>query len=1598
VRSSLALVALCGVLASVSTARAATFYVRTNGNDSNDGRSPATAFATVEQAGRSLLNAGDRIVVAPGTYAVANIVPIRNGSAGRPIVFHADRSGIETGDPPGAVILDVRGGPGVLNSAFLLYARKHIVIEGFTIRGASDPAIQVRPDPVSRAPSSDITVRENVVTNGAKTGIEIEATGTLAIHDNTIDSNGGSGVAVNGAFAATVLVQGNVVTDNTANGVILGGVTSASVSGNSVRKNLGSGIVVRRSSPFLPSSTTSTVPPATTAGTIRIEANTVRDSGGYGVSLGLAGEPLLQPVELVANTLDVNASGGATVFASADTWVTDSMATDNGGSGFSVQSFGVGTAVELSGNTARRSDAHGIFVTGARAARIDRNTTEDNRGNGLLVRASDAVVATRNVVRNNADGGVAIGSGPGLVGDCDRDGVVATRDTMAGISIVLGQRSATACSFLNFDDDPAVDVIDLVAQVTHSRSGERAPEVGRGAEVSANVVANNAKVGIAVTARDTVLVQDNETRQSQATGVFVASDGDITLQDNQVRHSGTDGILVSGGRSALVQGNQVDVSTTSGLRMILAGDVLADANVVTGSGERGISIDAFGSALVADNRTEGQGTVGILVGAVGDLQVNNNQALDNGSVGISTTADLKTAVSIHDNRVARSGTDGILVNGGGETVVEGNDVATSTASGLTLTRVGNVVVDANTIAGSGARGISIEASGTVRVTDNQTGQQGAVGIVVSAIGDLQIERNAVHDSGSVGISAAGDARTTIAVGENQVARSILDGILVRGGQRLTANANQVGDSGDNGLRVVGGGRLGARDNVITMSGRSAIVVEAEGEVVVDDNQLTTAGQVGLSLQAPTGKTIEVAVRRNRLAASTLGGIFIDRASAAVLLENQLQNPGTAGVTILHGGRMELSGNEIADTDGHGVIVGSELEPALSLILAGNSVRRSRQTGLNLWVAESVRLESNQIFDAGTVGVAIRAPGATATGSLVGNTVARNPVDGFNVFGVQGALIQNNVLFSNGDSGLVLRGAPNARIVNNLIYANGRFGVSIGTGDTATIASPAAFLASNTFYRNGQFGVVIGTATLGPAEQPLPQSPGALIVNNAFEGNGFDAIDNNGGGIGVARGSLGRMVMAFNFNPDGYSDGIRVSPYDRRTSPGFVDPDGADGILGGLGYADDDFHLRAVPAEERSAAIDAGSGEAADIGITGSCVAGAAIDSGAIDVCFHYGADAEQVVQVTIPELPQFTFVRTSGSVDNDGLSPQNAFASLYDAGLKATSGTTIVIGPGTYREGDIRVRLNVSDVTFLADPSGSLTGDPPGPVLIDATGGERCLPSAGGTTCLPCDDTGFVLVDAPNTTIDGFHITGARQAGIQVRRGSGGAVIRNNVVFSNGLRGIESLIGGSPTAGDPPIDGVSFLNNLVYANGSGGIRVSETVNAVVQNNTVYGNGTATAMSTAIFIGNPNSAIPTRGVVVQRNIVQANRDVGILVDGSAREGYVTGFNVALGLTNPLLAYAGNTPRADSDHLGDALFVDPAGADGILGAAGFRDDDFRLQQGGSVVSPAVDIDYGELDIWQHGTTASSGLPDLGPADAGYHYPLPGSSTAIPNRSGR
>ncbi len=108
-----------------------TYFVKTNGNNSNDGLAPDFAFATIGKAA-SVMNPGDKVYVGAGTYN-ESVVPANSGVSGAMISYIADTGGNATGDS-GAVIFDgfVDGGSGDLCYAFdLSSGADYLLIDGF---------------------------------------------------------------------------------------------------------------------------------------------------------------------------------------------------------------------------------------------------------------------------------------------------------------------------------------------------------------------------------------------------------------------------------------------------------------------------------------------------------------------------------------------------------------------------------------------------------------------------------------------------------------------------------------------------------------------------------------------------------------------------------------------------------------------------------------------------------------------------------------------------------------------------------------------------------------------------------------------------------------------------------------------------------------------------------------------------------------------------------------------------------------------------------------------------------------------------------------------------------------------------------------------------------------------------------------------------------------------------------------------------------------------------------------------------------------------------------------------------------------------------
>src|SRR5262249_31165337 len=107
-------------------------YVRSAGNDANDGKSPELAVQTLNKAIK-LATSGTTVFVGPGHYSGEVVIHNVGSSEAFPVQFIADTKGTHTGDAPGAVELDAAGAV----SSVVLENAPYVVVDGFTMSGAT---------------------------------------------------------------------------------------------------------------------------------------------------------------------------------------------------------------------------------------------------------------------------------------------------------------------------------------------------------------------------------------------------------------------------------------------------------------------------------------------------------------------------------------------------------------------------------------------------------------------------------------------------------------------------------------------------------------------------------------------------------------------------------------------------------------------------------------------------------------------------------------------------------------------------------------------------------------------------------------------------------------------------------------------------------------------------------------------------------------------------------------------------------------------------------------------------------------------------------------------------------------------------------------------------------------------------------------------------------------------------------------------------------------------------------------------------------------------------------------------------------------------
>ncbi len=210
------LIAMLALAIPGGNAWAVNYYVRATGVDTNDGKSAATAFKTVQKA-MSVAAAGDVIYIGKGTFTGA-VTSVRAGTATNKIRLFGDTTGAYTGDK-GTPTLNTTSG------ATVTITHDNIEFQAINITGTVSPVVwsgaggALRSLNVSKGSSGTIRLSAGSlllasvkVLNGTSDALTVTG-GTLTLNTCTVYKNAGRGVVVNGAAASAVLDRNTFYTN-----------------------------------------------------------------------------------------------------------------------------------------------------------------------------------------------------------------------------------------------------------------------------------------------------------------------------------------------------------------------------------------------------------------------------------------------------------------------------------------------------------------------------------------------------------------------------------------------------------------------------------------------------------------------------------------------------------------------------------------------------------------------------------------------------------------------------------------------------------------------------------------------------------------------------------------------------------------------------------------------------------------------------------------------------------------------------------------------------------------------------------------------------------------------------------------------------------------------------------------------------------------------------------------------------------------------------------------------------------------------------------------------------------------------------------------
>ncbi len=397
-----------------------------------------------------------------------------------------------------------------------------------------------------------------------------------------------------------------------------------------------------------------------------------------------------------------------------------------------------------------------------------------------------------------------------------------------------------------------------------------------------------------------------------------------------------------------------------------------------------------------------------------------------------------------------------------------------------------------------------------------------------------------------------------------------DTVYVDTGTYARGVAAAVGpaDSGDASLGTVLIKGAGSSKTVLVNTNVGVYAVHfAGGSYVRMEGIGVRSGEQGVRIENSDHITLANCEVYNNNYGVVLSGGSDNRVENCTLHHNAHQAIlGSSSSTLVINGNL-IYAQTGAASDHHGIDLSYNCNAAQ---IIGNIITNNSGRGISLYSCSTPTLQGNLISAHGAEAVHLQ---SCASAAVLNQVVWLN-ANGIRAYYCPSLTLGTNRVYSNSGYGAWVEGGA-VSAANNLFYANGGAGLTLLNG-------PQSTLENNTFYRNGTVNLrLAGTHSNVRVANNILSSAGAAQTCIQFDtlGTSWFADYNN---YFITNGAVLWNWKGPRYSLAGLQNYSGMERHSLDRDPQFVDPDGADNLLGGTGGADDNFHLASG-----SLALDAG---------------------------------------------------------------------------------------------------------------------------------------------------------------------------------------------------------------------------------------------------------------------------------------------------------------------------------------------------------------------------------------------------------------------------